>query len=251
MPIVRTESAYLKLARVLLKGAAGFQHCSDQTIDSLLADARLEQMPRGAIVCRRGEPFEELCLIVQGTLESAVQLDPARRHLVAYSSAGHLLGFICCVDGLPIPHDLIAHTDAIVLRIPVAAINRRRLVDSGISRAFEIQLASRTRQFYDRLSNRLLSSFEVRLSLMLLELANQFGLKREGATMIALRMPQSDLADLLGVSRQRLNQELKAFERRGILQARRSSIESVDLKKLEAIATTGCTAFSEERQRFS
>lgn len=236
---VPPNSGYGRLARTMLLRAAGFRHCSEQTIDALLSGSPLQQVPRDTLICRCGDAFDELCLIVEGTLESSVQLDASHRHLVAYTSPGDLLGMVCCVDRLPVPHDMRAHTDAILLRMPLALINQLRHTDPGISKAFEIQLAQRARQFYDRLSESLLLSFEARLSSMLLELTAQFGLERGSTTIIALRIPQTDLADLLGVSRQRVNQGLKEFERQGILRLRRSSMESIDVNKLKEIVKAG------------
>lgn len=236
MKTVPVNSSYLKLARVLLLKAAGFQHCSQETIESLLAGAQLQQVPRDTLITRRSEPFEELCLVVEGTLESSVQVDAHHRHLVTISSAGDLLGFVSCVDRLPLPHDLRTHTDAVLLRMPLPLITRLRAIDPGISKAFEVQLAARSRHFYERLSEGHLLPFAARLARILLELTGKFGLERGETTMIDLRIPQTDLADLLGVSRQRINQELKDFERRGILRLRRSSIESIDVPKLKVIA---------------
>ena len=50
---------------------------------------------------------------------------------------------------------------------------------------------------------------------------------------ISLRLPQEDLAQLLGVSRQRINQELKSLERQGVLSARYGRIRISDLATLE------------------
>jgi CRP-like cAMP-binding protein len=143
---------------------------------------------------------------------------------------------VCCVDQLPVPHDFRAHTDAILLRVPLAAIQRLRGLDPALSRAFEIQLAARTRQFYDRLTEALLLPFEARLARMLLELVVKFGVERDSKTVIVLRIPQNDLADLLGASRQRVNQALREFEREGLLTLGRSSIQAIDVARLTGLA---------------
>ena len=236
MRTVSANNAYLRLAQTLLRRAAGFHHCADETIMGLVDGGETQHVPQGTWVCRRDEVFNELCLIVEGVLESSLSLSSTRRHLVAYSSAGEMLGFVCCVDRLPVPHDFRAHADSVLLRIPLTVISRWRAIDPGLARAFEIQLAMRTRQFYSRLSDTLLLTFEARLARMLLELTEKFGIERNQKTRIELRIPQNDLADLIGSSRQRVNQALKGFESQGFLTLARSSITAIDVIGLGRMA---------------
>jgi CRP-like cAMP-binding protein len=236
MRTVPAETAYLRLAKALLARASGFHQCAPETIEALVNSGEIHRVPHGTWVCRRDDAFQELCLIVEGVLESSLCIDSGQRHLVAYSAAGDILGFVCCVDQLPVPHDFRAHTDAILLRVPLAAIQRLRGLDPALSRAFEIQLAARTRQFYDRLTEALLLPFEARLARMLLELVVKFGVERDSKTVIVLRIPQNDLADLLGASRQRVNQALREFEREGLLTLGRSSIQAIDVARLTGLA---------------
>lgn len=229
---VSADMAYARLAKAHLARAEGFRQCDDRTLQALVDGGVIQRASRGTWICRRNDPFEELCLIVEGVLESSLRLDATRRHLVAYSAAGDVLGLVCCIDRKPAPHDIQAHSEAILLRIPVSVINRYRAVDPALLRAFELQLAARARQFYDRLSEALLLPFEARLARRLLELVAKFGVERESRTRIVLRVPQSDLADLLGSSRQRVNQALKSFEARGFLSLGHSSIEAIDVAML-------------------
>lgn len=230
------ETAYRGLARSLLKRASNFAHCADSTIETMVSEGVLEQVPRGEWVCRSNEPFDKLCLILEGVLESSVTLDGQHRHLVAYLPVGDLLGTVCCVDRKPMPHDVRVHTNAILLQMPLPLIMRLRGVDVGVIRAFEAHLASRARMFYERLTDALVLPAETRVARMLLELAGQFGVLRSGRTTIVLRVPQTDLADLLGISRQRINQTLNQFERQSVLTLRRSTIDSIDLARLTVIA---------------
>jgi CRP-like cAMP-binding protein len=56
-----------------------------------------------------------------------------------------------------------------------------------------------------------------RLARQLLLLARSYGAAQGEEIRIGLQLAQEDLAQLLGASRQRVNQELKGFEREGLL----------------------------------
>jgi hypothetical protein len=59
-----------------------------------------------------------------------------------------------------------------------------------------------------------------------------FGVTRGGQAEIALRLPQSDLGQLLGVGRQRVNAELKGLEEAGLIAVARETITVLDLPAL-------------------
>jgi CRP-like cAMP-binding protein len=60
-----------------------------------------------------------------------------------------------------------------------------------------------------------------RLARCIRRLCDRFGQSEAGATRIALALKQDDLADLIHVSRQRLNLQLKTFEAAGIIRVHR------------------------------
>ena len=59
---------------------------------------------------------------------------------------------------------------------------------------------------------------------------------RLSAQVIGLQLAQEDLAQLLGASRQRVNQELKGFEREGAVRVEPARLVVLSRDKLMAIA---------------
>jgi CRP-like cAMP-binding protein len=80
---------------------------------------------------------------------------------------------------------------------------------------------------------------EARLAKQVLNLAASYGKRDADGIEIGLRLAQEDLAQLLGASRQRVNRELKAMERRGVLSARYGRLRLRDEVLLRAIALGG------------
>ena len=78
-----------------------------------------------------------------------------------------------------------------------------------------------------------------RLAKQLMLLARSYGSAHPqypGETRIQLQLAQEELAQLLGASRQRVNQELKGFERDGILRVEPTRLVVLSRERLMAAA---------------
>ncbi|MEJ8855610.1 Crp/Fnr family transcriptional regulator [Variovorax robiniae] len=231
--------AYWPLARSLLMREPGFDRCSVESIDALMESARLASVARGETVHLYGEPLQDLVMVVDGVLEAGRRIGTGRRHLVAFTYPGMVLGFLPCVDGGPIPHDTVAHVASVILLMPVDAVRKRRQIDASVRQAFEIQFADRIRRLYDGLAESNMLPLRQRLAKLLHTLVGSHGRKTGVEWHIELDVPQSDLADLLGAARQSVNEELRELEREGVVRMARSRITVIDLVALRARGPRG------------
>ncbi|MEJ8853580.1 Crp/Fnr family transcriptional regulator [Variovorax robiniae] len=229
-----SRGAYRVLARRLLERAEGFDQCTAPTIDALLEDAGIARLKKNEVLMRRGEPCDCLVMLVEGALESSIASGKGRRHLLTFILPGMLVGIIPCVDGGGVVHDTVAHIPSVVLKIPAEVVRRQRAIDPMLHIAFEVQLASRSRRLYDKVADGMLHSLRERLAQQLVEFVESFGLQRGKEWTIALRLPQSDLADLLGAARQSVNNELRGLEDGGLIRIEHSHIDVLDLGQLRA-----------------
>ena len=81
-----------------------------------------------------------------------------------------------------------------------------------------------------------------RLAKQLLHLARSYGvtsLAGDGEIRISLQLAQEELAQLLGASRQRVNQELKTLEREGSIRIEPTGLVVRDRPALRAIVDAG------------
>ena len=77
---------------------------------------------------------------------------------------------------------------------------------------------------------------QARLARQLLILARSYGITQGDEIRIGLQLAQEDLAQLLGASRQRVNQELKGFERDGAVRVEPTRLVVLSREKLIAAA---------------
>ena len=202
--------------RAAIETGAWFSRLSQALRDDILSRAHVRRYADGSLVASRGAPAEEWCAVARGAMRvSSVSLS-GKQVTLTYVEPGVWFGDIALVDGLPRTHDANAHGDTTLLIVRKADF-RRLLADHVELYDALLQLnCRRLRVMFDTIEDLNTRPLAGRLAKQLLLLARRYGVRRRATTIrIGLQLAQEDLAQLLGASRQRVNQELKAFERAG------------------------------------
>lgn len=209
--------------------------CEPSTLRILLRRARLLTVAPGAAVVRRGVRAGHLTVIVSGRVEMSRTTAAGRRLVVSYSGPGQVIGVAAAIDRRGFIHDGVAqgpvrvltvHGDDLRLAIDTDPVLRWRMLDL---------LARRARRLHEQLSDTSTMPLPVRLARALLSLhaTGDAATPGEGR---GLRVSQEGLAGMLAVPRQRINGELKALERDGVLRMAYRSIVLLDEAALRARA---------------
>ena len=208
------------------------------TLALLLRSSRLRTYPAGTLVMRRNERVEWLYVVVSGSLELSTTSAAGRRHVSSYLEPGQAFGLIPLLDDRGAIHDAVAHETSRLLTVTASDFHVALRTDATLQARMLTLLARRSRRLYASVAASSVQPLPMRLARLLLSLRAAYGTESgaEGAT-IGLRVSQESLAEMLGVPRQRLNAELKAMERAGIVRMGYSRIVVLDEAALRA-----CTA---------
>lgn len=236
------EQAYRTLGRKLLARAPGFDHCSDELLTDLMADAVVLRVAFGQVLMRHGEHADHLLLLVEGVLAARIDISPRKRHLLAFVLPGMMSGYLSLVDEGAQPHDIVAHMPSVVVRIPGAAVRRLSRTHVTLTQALQTQVSVRLRLLYDLYAFSLTYSLRERLARQLVVLADAVGVQHAGGCALEMRISQGDLADLLSVGRQAVNAELSQLQADGLVRVSRSHIDVLDLDALRARIPKGLEA---------
>ncbi len=226
-----------EFARAILVETLGFKECLPQTLDSLVAAGAVLKLGKGEALALRGQPFDALCLVVQGSLETRILNSDGHRHLISFMQPGDVVGIISMLDGLGHINDLIARSaNTLVLRIPGPAVRELRQSDPGLGRAFEMQLAFRSRLLHERLAADSGMPIEARVARLLIALSGLYGEHSPGGLVLKIKISQEDLGDWLGVSRQGINAVLQALTAKELLKVSYSRLTIANLEGLRTAA---------------
>jgi CRP/FNR family cyclic AMP-dependent transcriptional regulator len=203
--------------------------CGDEVIDALAAHARLQAVADGAAVAWRGRHDDRLLVVVRGMLEVSMASPEGRRHVLNVIGPGTVFGLIPVLDRQPWIHDARAQGPGELLRLHRDAVLDTMRRHPALAEAVVQLLCARARKTYSLLAAQSLLELPARVARALLMLAGERGTP-------VLALPQADLADMLGVTRQSLNGQLRALARRGVVTLGRGRIELRDHAALRQAA---------------
>jgi len=215
---------------------AWFSKLSPKLREDILSRAVVRRLKDGASLSARGTTAEQWCGVALGAVRiSSVSLT-GKQVTLTYAEPGVWFGDIALFDGLPRTHDADAHgpTTLLVVRRPdfKELLAQHIELYDALLRLNCRRLRLMFNQFED-LNTRPLRS---RLAKQIILLAKSYGIAQGAEIRIGLQLAQEDLAQLLGASRQRVNQELKGFERDGAVRVEPTRLVVLSREKLMQIA---------------
>ena len=203
---------------------------------AILARASIRRLTDGALMSSRGAPAEEWCGVAKGAVRvSSVSLS-GKQITLTYVEPGVWFGDIALFDGLPRTHDANAHGETSLLVVRKPDFKQLLSLHTELYEALLRLNCRRLRLMFDVVEDLNTRPLASRLAKQVLLLARSYGIAQGEEIRIGLALAQEDLAQLLGASRQRVNQELKGFERDGAVRIEPTRLVVLSKEKLMAIA---------------
>ena len=214
-----------------------FSKLSAPLRQDILARASVRRLADGECAATRGSVAQEWCGVASGAVRvSSVSL-AGKQVALTYVEPGAWFGDIALFDGLPRTHDAHAHGATTLLTVRKADFKALLADHVELYDALLRLNCRRLRVMFDALEDLNTRPLGARLARQVLLLARRYGIDEDGGHVrIGLALAQEDLAQLLGASRQRVNQELKALEREGALRIEPSRLIVLSRDKLLALS---------------
>ena len=203
---------------------------------AIMERATVRRLNDGALMSSRGAPAEEWCGVAKGAVRvSSVSLS-GKQITLTYVEPGVWFGDISLFDGLPRTHDANAHGETSLLVVRKPDFKQLLSLHTELYEALLRLNCRRLRLMFDVVEDLNTRPLASRLAKQVLLLARSYGIAQGEEIRIGLALAQEDLAQLLGASRQRVNQELKGFERDGAVRIEPTRLVVLSKDKLLAIA---------------
>jgi CRP/FNR family cyclic AMP-dependent transcriptional regulator len=201
----------------------------EEDLRALAAQGAVRSFPAGHTIFREGDPGDALYVVIEGQVRIAVLSPDGEEATVAMLGPGEFVGDLALLDGRPRSASALAFEAARALVVTRADFARWLSERPAAALALLEALSLRVRRTDEALADLSFLELPRRLAKRLLALAPA----GEGAR---LRITQSDLASMLGVSRESVNKELNAFARAGWIALGRGSVTLLDREALRTFA---------------
>lgn len=218
----------------LLARSAWFRSAPAAMQAQLIQAGRIERLAAGERLFTRGDSDDGLYCVLDGLMRIGAASSAGKEALLAVIEPVNWFGEIALFDKRPRTHDAYAERDAELFHVPRAALAALLERTPEYWHAFGLLLTQKLRLAFDAIEEAALLPAAPRVARRLLLMAGGYG--EPGAIRRVLKVPQEDLAMMLALSRQTINQVLKQFETQGALKLRYAEIEITDVQKLSALA---------------
>jgi CRP/FNR family transcriptional regulator, cyclic AMP receptor protein len=179
------------------------------------------------------QPGEAVYIILHGTVKIHVE-QGERDVILSILGTGDLLGEMSLIDSVGRSASAVTLEDSLMLWMDKATFSYMLDNFPPVARNLVKILSARVR-LNDQLIQAL-ATLDVngRVARQLLAFAEKYGHAKEGATQIRIVLTQSDIADLVGASRKRVNQTMVLLKERGLIDT--DSEGRIAIKNSEGLA---------------
>jgi CRP-like cAMP-binding protein len=203
-----------------------------ELLRQLRAHARIKTIERGTTIFAKGDPGSSLFAILEGQVKVISFSAQGKYAVFNVLSSGDIFGEIALLDGGERTAEVVAITDC-----KLVVIERRDflpLVHSSpdISQKLIEVLCARLRNTSRQVEEVMVLDLSAKLARTLLRL-------RENAGSPRIALTQSEIAQIIGASRESTNKQLRDWENLKWIRLERGEIELVDLASLSDIALGG------------
>ena len=201
----------------LLARSELFGGLTPEELEACAAAFREVRFMKGETVFSRGDLGNRLYLVARGRVRLAVTSEEGRELSFRHAAAGDLFGEIAALDGSPRTADATALTDVTAYALERNALRDLWSARPGISARIMAFLCRRVRETSSQLEAIALHPLEVRLARFLVFALGNRQASPGKRIPLELGFSQSELAQLLGASRPKVNTALGALESAGAI----------------------------------
>ncbi|AIN56819.1 Crp/Fnr family transcriptional regulator [Pseudomonas soli] len=201
--------------------------------DSLLALGRPRELAAGQRLFQRGDAPCGLYAVLEGAMRVGAVSSAGKEALLTLVESPHWFGEISLFDGQPRTHDAYAEGPTRLLWIPQAPLLEWLARQPEYWRDLALLMSHKLRWVFVALEQQSLLAAAPRVAQRLLQMAEGYG-ERDVAQW-RLQVSQEQLALMLSLSRQTINQILRSLEQAGVVRLGYGEVEIVDASRLRAM----------------
>lgn len=223
--------------RELMRNVSIFSSLDARELDLLIQATTTRKLKAKEVLFRKGDPGNQLFGILTGSLKVTAVGADGKDVVFSLMRPGEVLGEIALLDSEPRSATVVA-----VEATTLVTLHRRDFVPflekhPRAAIGLATVLAARVRGLSERAEDRQTMPLPARIAKRLLALAAEHGKRPIVGGPIEVRLPQQDLADLVGTTRESVNKHLRVWEEAGIVALGRGRVVLAQPKLLEQIAT--------------
>lgn len=194
-----------------------FRGLPPERLQRLTEKLRRKSVSAGTNMITADQPGEVVYVLLDGTVKILIEQMDGREVILAFLGPGDTVGEMSLVDSAGRSANVMTMEKCTFLWMDRTSFQELLRNVPEFAQNLVRLLSSRLRMANEQIQS--LSSLDVagRLARQILAFSERYGEPAEGGTQISLRLTQTDLAELVGASRERVNQVMVDFRQKGYL----------------------------------
>lgn len=237
LPILNTQAGSRvldpSLAVESLRRCALFAHVDEAGLRTIASQMRRRRFRRGEVIFHQGDIGDSLQVVVTGSVKIVLPSHEGEEAIIASLHEGDFFGELALLDGAPRSTTAAAVEPTETLALPREPFLGLLAEDPRIVRALLQTLAEELRRLTGHVEELHFLDLAGRLSIRLVRLAREAHPDATGRVELDWPYTQSDLAAMIGGTRQSVNKLLSGLVDDGILTIERDTLTINDLSQLE------------------
>jgi CRP-like cAMP-binding protein len=207
-----------------------------EAFEQLCRYAKHSTLKRGATIYSKGDPGNSLYVVISGTAKMSISSPDGRSAILNLIGPGEIFGEIALLDGRERTADATANTNC-----EVFIIDRREFIpfvrsQPALAMKFIELLCTRLRWTSDQVEQVILQDLPGRLASALIRLTERHKAAQGGRS---IAVTQQEISEMVGVSRESINKQLRAWATRNWVRLEHGAIVVLDVGPLQEIAGSG------------
>jgi CRP-like cAMP-binding protein len=216
----------------ILARADIFQGAEPSAVSALTRKLHEVKLPPGQMVFAEGAPGDRLYIILSGKVKIGRRSHDGRESLLTIMGPCDTFGELSIFDPGPRTSSATTMTEVRALSVDREALRAWIADRPEIAGQLLRVLARRLRRTNNNLADLIFTDVPGRVAKQLLQLAQRFGTREEGALRVTHDLTQEQIAQLVGASRETVNKALGDFAHRGWIQVYDKSVLICDCESL-------------------
>jgi CRP/FNR family transcriptional regulator len=210
-----------------------FAHVDDEGLRALASQMRRRRFRRGEVIFHQDDVGDSLQVVISGSVKIVLPSEEGEEAIIASLQPGEFFGELALLDGAPRSTTATAIEPTETLSLPREQFLRLLADDPQIVQALLHVLASELRRLTGHVGELHFLDLAGRLAMRLVRLARDVDPTATGRVELNWPFTQSDLAAMIGGTRQSVNRVLSELVDAGHLTIERDALIINDLEELE------------------
>ncbi|HRX78985.1 MAG TPA: Crp/Fnr family transcriptional regulator [Pirellulaceae bacterium] len=216
-----------------LKNCHLFEQLADGDLRDIEARSKARTFARGTPIYLPLDDTNAVFLLASGRVKICHLTPDGKQSILAFIEPGELFGELAMLETGGVRNEYAESVEkSTIVLIPGEIMQKTMESNAGLTLGVTKMIGMRRRRIEQRLKNLLFLSNRERLTHLLLELAEQYGVRESAGLRLRIQLSHQDLANVIGSTRETVTVVLGEMQQEGLLSIGRRRIVILDLGRL-------------------